>query len=119
MLSDTRRGSKQETPLGSELLPFAFKRPNLGGREPPAAGVIRVQEVGVGVEPPRLNLRNRAGACGLGLARAVGGGSGLELDEPLLGPGLSGATGPAGGEAGPSSLNRRDVRAHERAHARM
>src|SRR6266516_943323 len=73
------------------LFLFAFAGPDLGARELAAPGPVRVEPARIGVEPPRLDLRQRGGR-GVGLLRlagAAGGGFGLGLDGPLLGRRLS------------------------------
>jgi hypothetical protein len=81
---------------------FAFAGPDLGARELPAAGLVRVEPVRIGVEPTRLDLRQRSGR-GVGLlqlAGPAGGGVGLGLDGPLLGRWLSAAAGSGRGRSG-------------------
>jgi hypothetical protein len=83
------------------LFALAFALADLGRRELPAPGVVRVEPVRVGVEPAGLDLRERVGGgLGLlGLAPAHGGGFGLGLIA-LLRRRLSDAMGPAGSGRG-------------------
>jgi len=49
------------------LLLLAYARLDLSGSELPAPGVVRVDEVRVGVEPARLDPRRRVSDCRVGL----------------------------------------------------
>jgi hypothetical protein len=102
---------------GVALLLLAFAGPDLGGRELPAPGVVRVEPVRVGVEPARLDPGERVGSeVGLlGPARAVGGGFGLRLVLPGFRLFAAGPTGSGSGRGRACSAGEPFALARERA----